>query len=357
MNIGLRGHNLIFLISQPRAGSTLTQRILGNHSDIHTVSEPWLMLHPLYALSNEGYEAEYNAKWSLGAIKNFLEKLPDGEETYFEGIRRTYTYLYNSTLTVSGKQYFLDKTPRYYHIIPELYRTFPKAKYIILLRNPLAVLCSIISTWTKENWFRLYLYQHDLLKAPIELIEGIKLLTEKCTVLHYEKLLSNPENEIKIVCDQLEINYEAEIINYGLNNFPNWKFGDQKSVYTNKQPNSKNIDAWISHLENPQVWRVVNDYLHFLGEDIINQMGYSYEELEQIINENRPHWFKLWRTFSLKWLLKKPEERKKFNYEDYLIRLITSVQLRGFGGTLIRLVQKLFHKQANSVQVTKILSS
>ena len=53
--------NLIFLISQPRAGSTLTQRILGSHQDIHTISEPWIMLHPFYALRDKGCQMEYSA--------------------------------------------------------------------------------------------------------------------------------------------------------------------------------------------------------------------------------------------------------------------------------------------------------
>jgi len=57
-SIGAQGENMIFLISQPRAGSTLSQRMLGSHPDIYTVSEPWLMLHPLYPLRSEGHQAE-----------------------------------------------------------------------------------------------------------------------------------------------------------------------------------------------------------------------------------------------------------------------------------------------------------
>jgi hypothetical protein len=58
MIINPTGKNLIFLISQPRAGSTLTQAILGSHRDIYTLSEPWLMLHPIYALRPEDYQGE-----------------------------------------------------------------------------------------------------------------------------------------------------------------------------------------------------------------------------------------------------------------------------------------------------------
>ena len=39
--------NLIFIISPPRSGSTLLQRILNNSSEIETTSEPWFLLHYL----------------------------------------------------------------------------------------------------------------------------------------------------------------------------------------------------------------------------------------------------------------------------------------------------------------------
>lgn len=52
------GGNLGFLVSLPRSGSTLLQRIVSNHPDIHTVAEPWFMLHPLYALKRGEFIAE-----------------------------------------------------------------------------------------------------------------------------------------------------------------------------------------------------------------------------------------------------------------------------------------------------------
>ncbi|MFV1990599.1 MAG: sulfotransferase, partial [Acidimicrobiales bacterium] len=43
-----------FLLSLPRSGSTLLQRLLGAHSMVATVAEPWLLIPPLYALRDEG---------------------------------------------------------------------------------------------------------------------------------------------------------------------------------------------------------------------------------------------------------------------------------------------------------------
>ena len=312
------GKKLIFLISQPRAGSTLTQRILGNHREIHTVSEPWLMLHPLYALRKEGYDAEYNARWCHSALVNFIKEVPGGEDTYFQAIRQAYTSLYASALSSSGKNYFLDKTPRYYHILPELYRTFPHANFIILLRNPLSVLCSIYRTWIQDKWERLYLYKHDLLQAPHLLINGIKHLQNKAFVLHYEQILENPEREFKRIYQQLGLNFDRETINY--DNSKKWEFGDRDMVYRYTQPNPQNLDRWIQYLKHPQVWRLVNEYLQYLGKDIIETMGYTWEDLNRTIEFNRPSRIKYGKTLPLEFFLREPHERNKIEYESLLFK-------------------------------------
>lgn len=70
--------SLIFIACQPRSGSTMLQRILGSHSKIHTISEPWLMLHPLYALRHEGLQTDYDAVVARTALASVFNELPNG---------------------------------------------------------------------------------------------------------------------------------------------------------------------------------------------------------------------------------------------------------------------------------------
>ena len=216
MGIGSKGENLIFILSQPRTGSTMLQRILGNHPDIHTTSEPWLMIPPLIGLicrwtSPEGTEARC-ARSNVGA---FLKTFPGGEDEYFNGLRNMYTRLYNSALKSSGKKYFLDKTPRYAYFIPELKRIFPEARFIILFRTPLAVLCSIAERWARFDEQELFKnWGDDLRVVPRLLVEGIKVLGRKCFVVHYERLVSQPKTEIQKICKKLGLKFIPEIIEY-----------------------------------------------------------------------------------------------------------------------------------------------
>ena len=112
------GQNLIFIISQPRSGSTLLQRILAGHVQIQTSAETWLMLYPAYAFKNTGLESEFNSKWAKEGIMEFLTNYTDGDTTYIEAWRNWAGFIYGNALEKSGKKYFLDKTPRYYFIIP-----------------------------------------------------------------------------------------------------------------------------------------------------------------------------------------------------------------------------------------------
>lgn len=340
------GESLIFIISQPRAGSTLLQRILGSHPDIHTVSEPWLMLHPLYALRAEGYQAEYSAPSAKSALQSFLQTLPGGEAEYIEGVRRMYIYLYDQALANAGKRYFLDKTPRYYFIISELYRTFPKARYIILLRNPLAVLCSICETWVKADWLRLYRYKHDLIRAPRLLLEGAELLGNRGIVVHYEQLLTEPEIEVQRICGRLGVDFVPEMIKYGRHNLPRWHFGDQEAVYQFMRPVLQNAEKWVQALDDRQVWRLANEYLQLLGQETVQQMGYAYGELRQILRAHEPHRVHLWFTFSLAWLLEKPIEDRR-RWIRGIVRLKRSLQRRGIVGTAVAGGRRVVHALSN----------
>jgi len=310
VTIGPFGEKLIFIVSQPRAGSTLLQRILGSHPNIRTTSEPWLMLHPIYALRGEGHESEYDAGLAHSALQAFMQALPEGEEDYLNGLRQMYGYLYGRVMEGYEAQFFLDKTPRYYSIIAELYRIFPNAEFIFLMRNPLASMASMIDTWTSGRGISLYKFKQDLLRAPTLLLEGIELLGQKAIVTRYEDLVENPNHEVQRICNRMGVAFLPEMVRYGDKNLPRWQFGDQMKVYEKVQPDSDSTDKWLKSVRQPENWILTNDYLRFLGEETVNEMGYCYETLKRALEDIRPPGLSLLLTSaggcSLKKSLQKP---------------------------------------------------
>lgn len=283
-----RTPDLIFLISQPRAGSTLLQRMLGGHPDIHTMSEPWIMLHPLFTRRQQGIAADYDATLAAKAVDAFVGSIPGGEATYLQSVRDFASGLYTQALDGTGKRYFLDKTPRYYFIIPELAHVFPKARFIILLRNPLAVMASILDTWVGQDLLGLSEFKFDLLRAPGSLLTGIDLLGDRAIVVRYEELVADPTKELRRISEHLGIKFVASIIEYGTGGLPQWGLGDPKTVYERARPDSQHAEKWISKLNQPQTWKLIHDYLHLLGPATCNQLGYSYDGLLATVEDLRP---------------------------------------------------------------------
>lgn len=275
---------LIFLISQPRAGSTMLQRILGSHPEIHTLPEPWIMLHPLYALRRSGIAAEYNVEWAVNQSEAFLNRLPGGRNLLAETQRKAYSFLYEQALSSSGKSYFLDKTPRYYHVIPELYRVFPNAKFIFLLRNPLAVLASILKSWVGHDWRKLQRYRFDLSDAPRLMMDGMLIKGMRYAMVRYEDIVTSPEDAIKKLCNELEISFHQKMIEYGQQTFPEADWGDQETIYNESRPSKGYKDRWVETISASALWQNWGmRYLHMLGPELLAQMGYSYDELYSVL--------------------------------------------------------------------------
>ncbi|HGY54755.1 MAG TPA: glycosyltransferase [Caldithrix abyssi] len=279
-----QGENLIFLISQPRAGSTLVQRILAGHSQIFSTAEPWIMLHPLYALKKEGLQSEFSFRDAVIGMEDFTAQLPKGEETYVEALRLMAGHLYNSALQKAGKSRFLDKTPRYYFIINELQRVFPQARFVFLWRNPLAVLSSILDTWVKNDWPRLGLHRSDLLQAPQMLLEGVKKTEGQSAVLHYEELAAHPQKQIQQLCRQLNLEFEPDMLNYGSLPAPQGRMGDAVGVKKHQSAVTDSIDKWKQNMRALPARLLADVYLTLLGEETVQNMGYDYFELDRYLN-------------------------------------------------------------------------
>lgn len=280
MTVRFQSKNLIFLISQQRAGSTLLQRVLAGHPDVHTAAEPWLMLHPIYALRQNGHQAEYNADLAHKALRDFLGTLDGGEAHYVEALRRMALYLYGTACEQAGKARFLDKTPRYYYIIPELARIFPEAKFVFLLRNPLAVLSSILTTWVKGHWELLARYRDDLLLAPDRLAEGIKLFGDAAIVVRYEDLVTNASPQVQAICRRLGLDFLPAMIEYGQRPKPEGEMGDPTGIDRQTRPSAEHLDRWLEMGRDRQTRNFAEGYLQALGPDLLRTLGYDQAEMQ-----------------------------------------------------------------------------
>ena len=202
----------IFIFSLPRAGSTLLQRILMSHNEIASVAEPWLLLPQIYALKNQGSISEYSSFTANQGISDFIMNLPQKEVDYRNSLRDFVLELYAKQCK-NNEMFFLDKTPRYYLIIDEIVELFPDAKFVFLFRNPIHVYSSIVNTWGKKRFNKLFSTYDDIILGTPKLSEAYIRNQHKSLAIKYEDLILNPDIEVKKLFDYLGLEYKKQLIN------------------------------------------------------------------------------------------------------------------------------------------------
>ncbi|MBC8453854.1 sulfotransferase [PVC group bacterium] len=263
----------LFLLSLPRSGSTLLQRILASHNSIHTTAEPWMLLPILAPLANTRMYAEYGYQDYNNAMHDLIHKLPQGRDSYRKHIRKLSTDIYRDLAPVNTR-YFLDKTPRYALIVSELLSTFPNAKFICLWRNPLAVAGSMLKTWCNNNW-KLYQFEIDLYEGLSNLLEAVETHPERIHTVCYENLVNSPQLHIDEICNYLDISFNESM----LSEFKDISFqggkGDQVGTKRYEVVSADSIDAWHHVLNSPIRKSWAKKYLNWIGNERIEFMGYD----------------------------------------------------------------------------------
>jgi len=274
---------LIFLFSLPRSGSTILQRLLAAHSKISTVSEPWLLLPFSYALKPAGLFSEYDHGTCYKAISDFVQQLPNKENDYNHALFDFVQTLYKKSCGPEAS-YFLDKTPRYYLIIPEIAKIFPNAKFIFLFRNPLQIMASHIETWTKGK-LRLERYYMDLYRGPKLLAEGYKNLEEKSIKVHFDDLIKNTDKTLKNILDYLDLEYDSSLIE----NFTKVKLegqlGDKEGYVKYDQVEPKPLEKWKAVFATRYRKQFAKKYISKFSQSELKIFGYDFATLFKLIDD------------------------------------------------------------------------
>lgn len=269
---------ILFLISQPRAGSTLLQKLIANSPEINTASEPWLLLPFLSVFREDAIEADYRHVVARRGILDYLQKF-NLQETYKKGLADLILKLYPLE---ASHAYFLDKTPRYYEVLKEIVEIFPHSKILILKRHPFDALHSMIQTWSKGGFSPTLLttFYRDFTVGPKNIqsfLNSPSGQNNNVKVIHYEELVKDPRLMLLDVFDWLDVPFNDSYLT------PNSEkvkgiYGDD--VYKDK-PNarisSEGLRKWMPYLKDKEYRSFFLGYAEWLGFDFFELYGYPLE--------------------------------------------------------------------------------
>ena len=268
----------LFLLSLPRAGSTLVQRVLAAHPKVASAGEPWLLLPLVYARRSTGIRAEYGHELAAAAIDDFAHALDGGPATFDRRLRAFVRDLYEDA-SKEGAEYFLDKTPNYLNIVDDLIRLFPEARLLFVWRNPLAVVASLLETF-RHGQFEPYAFPAELFRGPGALTSAFDTNRSRSHAVRYEDLLGeNRDQHWREIFDFLELAWDPGVLErfnrvkfYG-------RFGDQTGSRLYSSLSTEPLEKWKQSFRGPvrQAWGV--RWLKQIGREPLEIMGYDPELL------------------------------------------------------------------------------
>ena len=198
--------NIVFLVGFPRSGTTLLDTILRSHSKIKVLEEKPILLN----LRHEFFKTKNNNLINLLKItkseKNFIRK------NYFKKIISN---------KIDEKKIIIDKLPLSIIELGFIKIIFPNSKIILAMRHPCDVITSCFFTSFKINDSMINFLQIDdtidFYNSVFSLFEIYeKAFNFKYTIVKYENIVNNFENEITCLLNYLGLEYEAKLEKFHL---------------------------------------------------------------------------------------------------------------------------------------------
>jgi hypothetical protein len=219
------GLTSVLLLSDRSSGSSILQRELASHPDVHVVASTWhneqetlfwnraaaLLGRPQEVL-HYSTEIPFSVERARTELQRFLAdnlprwRQPDSDDTLvFEGWHE---------LCMAFGPVFLEKSPHHLHsrsaleLIVEADGRLPDVdfRYVGLVRNPMDVL---YSQWRRWRAFP-EVAQHDWQRAYENLERLQRVAGDRVMVVRYEELVTNPQ-VIRDVCGFIGIDWTPEI--------------------------------------------------------------------------------------------------------------------------------------------------
>jgi hypothetical protein len=267
----------VFVLSLPRSGSTLVQRILAAHDGVATAPEPWIALPQIYALREGGAFTEYGHALAARAIGDFADRLDGGRERYRVEVRHLLERLYEASAGPDDR-WFVDKTPRYHFIVEELLEMFPDARFVFVWRNPLAVVGSTVRTWGRGRWM-VERWRVDLFDGLDRLVRASVTHPDRAYTVRFEDLIARPDESWRSLLAHVGIPFEESSLERFSGVDVDARMGDPTGRKEWEKLSTEPLDRWRSVISTPLRKRWCRDYLEWIGAERLAVMGYELDDL------------------------------------------------------------------------------
>ena len=216
----------------PRSGTTLLERILGNHREVRSAGE--LNDFPLQF----SWETDCFTSESIG-------QRPLGASVGIDFLSLGCGYLQRTAWRSHGARFLIDKLPNNFVHAGFIHKALPQAKLICLRRSPMD---SCFSTFKHLFSGNAYAYSYDLheMAAHYGRFRTLqshweRVMPQGMLTVDYEDLVTQPEASARRIADFCGITFDAAMIGIEHNPAPS---ATASSSQIREGVHSRNVDSW-----------------------------------------------------------------------------------------------------------------
>lgn len=217
---------LVFVLSTPRAGSTLLRAMMAGHSSIFAPPELHLLPYDTLQQWDEGLQNANQKHLCEGFIKALAElEKTEGQESIarvqaLQSQDTTVPQAYALLQILAKGQYVVDKSPSYGLDLAVLKRAEQVSQepfYIHLVRHPI----SVMESFVRNRFNKLFAVEGDAWEFADEMWCNINTNIEtflsdipqqRKIQIQYEQLVTHPQDNMQEICQFLSLPFEEGVL-------------------------------------------------------------------------------------------------------------------------------------------------
>ena len=326
--------NPIFIIGNPRSGTTMLRLMLTCHPNICVPPESgWLIgLYSKYndfafdkgrirAFVNDLFLSPMIEVWGLDSL-SLLERLEKAKPKDYATLA-SHVYFHYVEIHQPGKLRWGDKNNFYLNYIEKINRIFPDAVFLHIIRDGRDVACSYRDLSQTKGKYAPKL-PASVCGAACDWVKNVKTIqkclstigAERALTIRYEDLVQQPQKTLQTICAFLGEDYDERMLNFDEENqrkqlepeiFMDWKARTQKPLTDSR------VGRW-----KQEMFEEDKRLFQFLARKTLMSYGY---EVESSMSISLP--LMALRFYSAIWLLGKYGQRLVRIMKRGIILLVT----------------------------------
>lgn len=229
----------IFVLGQPRTGTTLIERIITSHSQVHSAGELQQFSLALRRLSDYRNPKRFSAE--LFERAHHLDPNTVGS-----------LYLQTSNRMRGETPRFVDKLPQNYLMIPLLMQALPNAKIVHLVRDPMDACFASFKQLFADAYLHSY-EQQEMARHHARYLDLMQLWRERFPAqffdISYEETAKDLEPNARALLNYLDLPWEDACLEFHQQSSA---VSTASAVQVREPAHTRSIGRWLQYEEQLQ---------------------------------------------------------------------------------------------------------